>query len=180
MAFMFCSSALTRQFTSNYPASFVEPHCGAVAMISCIKSEMDVIDILKAMVNTGVDWQEITRVAFSRQLPFVHETGARVPLILEDGRIDHQLSDICILYWNPSDDGIQQAGHISEETLELICEVNAHGDPHGSHSTYPVLEPGLEHKRAENNVMWKIETGKGLTPMFERPNIATKNKLPGG
>ena len=55
MAFMFCSSALTRQFTSNYPASFVEPHCGAVSMISCIKSEMDVPDILKAMVHTGVD-----------------------------------------------------------------------------------------------------------------------------
>ena len=149
-------------------------------MISCIKSEMDVPDILKAMVYTGVDWQEITRVAFYRQLPFVHETGARVPLILEDGRIDHQLSDICILYWNPSEDGMQQAGHIPEETLELICEVNAHGDPHGSHSPYPTLEPGLEHKRAENNVMWRIETGKGLTPMFERARVATIKKLPGG
>ena len=67
-------------------------------MISCIRSDLDVIDILKAMVNTGVDWQGITHVAFYRQLPFVHETGARVPLIFEDGRIDHQLSDICILY----------------------------------------------------------------------------------
>ena len=177
--FMFCANSLTRQFTSPYPPSFVEAHVGALSVISCVKSTIHVVDVLKAMVQTGVKWQTIVRVAFFRQLPFVQETGARVPLILEDGRIDHQLSDICLIYWVPSD-GMQQTGHIPDETLEIICEVNAHGDPHGSHSEYPVLEPGLEHKRAENNVMWRIESGKGLTPLYGRANAVTKKKLPGG
>ena len=93
---------------------------------------------------------------------------ARIPMILEDGRIDHVLSDICIIYWHETGQLIQEPGEIPEDALQMICEVNAHGDPHGSHSTYSFLEPGLELKRTENNVMSKIEHGKGSKPFFPR------------
>ena len=177
---LFCASSVTRQFTSNYPAHFVDVHAGAISVITCVKSSIDVAGVHQALIYAGVEWRKILRVAFHRQQPFIQETGARIPMILEDGRIDHVLSDICIIYWHETGQLIQEPGEIPEDALQMICEVNAHGDPHGSHSTYSLLEPGLELKRSENNVMVKIEHGKGSKPFFPKSAALLKKNLPSG
>ena len=177
--FMFCASAVTAQLTSNYPAPFMDVHEGATSVISCIRSALGVYEIYEALIRGGVDWRRILRLAFFRQLPFDKDTGARTPLILEDGRILHDINDTCIIYWTLTDKAIQEPGDVGFEALQGICEVNAHGDTHGSHATLTLLEPGLELKRAENNVLVKIAMSKGGKPMFERGALV-KKKLPGG
>ena len=52
---LFCASSVTRQFTSNYSAHFVDVHAGAISVITCVRSSIDVAGVHHALIYAGVE-----------------------------------------------------------------------------------------------------------------------------